>query len=111
MYRDHGEYILTWLETGEVREWMDVPLQLSGRGLNVAQANIISNCGNHPQLLIFMDRSSLLVYYKNGHLLSCFFTLISSVNRLVVVIDHFDIFQRIHHHSTRHSTNLHHYYQ
>jgi hypothetical protein len=27
MYRDHGEYILTWLETGEVREWTDVPLQ------------------------------------------------------------------------------------
>jgi hypothetical protein len=26
MYRDHGEYIWTWLETGEVREWTDVPL-------------------------------------------------------------------------------------
>jgi hypothetical protein len=26
MYRDCGEYILTWLETGEVREWTDVPL-------------------------------------------------------------------------------------
>jgi hypothetical protein len=21
MYKDHGEYIWTWLETGEVREW------------------------------------------------------------------------------------------
>jgi hypothetical protein len=27
MYRDCGEYIWTWLETGEVREWTDVPLQ------------------------------------------------------------------------------------
>jgi hypothetical protein len=27
MYRDHGEYIWTWLETGEVREWTDVPFQ------------------------------------------------------------------------------------
>jgi hypothetical protein len=26
MYRDHGEYIWTWLETGEVREWTDIPL-------------------------------------------------------------------------------------
>jgi hypothetical protein len=28
MYRDRGEYICTWLETGEVREWTDVPLHL-----------------------------------------------------------------------------------
>jgi hypothetical protein len=27
MYRDHGEYIWTWLKTGEVRECTDVPLQ------------------------------------------------------------------------------------
>jgi hypothetical protein len=27
MYRDHGEYISTWLETRKVREWTDVPLQ------------------------------------------------------------------------------------
>jgi hypothetical protein len=27
MYRDHGEYIWTWLETGEVRKWTDIPLQ------------------------------------------------------------------------------------
>jgi hypothetical protein len=26
MYRDHGKSILTWLETGEVREWTNVPL-------------------------------------------------------------------------------------
>jgi hypothetical protein len=26
MYRDHEEYIYTWLATGEVREWTDVPL-------------------------------------------------------------------------------------
>jgi hypothetical protein len=25
IYRDRGEYIWTWLETGEVREWTDVP--------------------------------------------------------------------------------------
>jgi hypothetical protein len=29
MYRDRGEYIWTWLETGEVREWTDVPLQFA----------------------------------------------------------------------------------
>jgi hypothetical protein len=27
IYRDCGEYIWTWLETGEVRERTDVPLQ------------------------------------------------------------------------------------
>jgi hypothetical protein len=28
MYRDHGDYIWTWLGTGEVREWTDVPLHV-----------------------------------------------------------------------------------
>jgi hypothetical protein len=29
VHRDHEVYIYTWLGTGEVREWTDVPLQAS----------------------------------------------------------------------------------